>query len=117
VGLSGDAAGAADAGDDGDLVQVQLGALQRPGEAVHRGADAAGRAPDVRHAIHAEEGLHGVGCGHCRVQHAIDNGFTHRAASRMAFRMTSGLCTVPPACVTETTLARPAVWRSTSWTI
>src|ERR1019366_9399448 len=117
VGVSGDATRAADTGDDGDLVQVQLGALQRPGEAVHRGADAAGRAPYVRHAVHAEEGLYRIGRGHRRVQRAIDNGFTHRAASRMAFRMTSGLCTVPPACGTEMTLARPAVWRSTSWTI
>src|ERR1019366_2528661 len=75
--------------------------------------DAARRAPDVRHAVHAEEGLH-------RIDHSqggIESGFTHWAASRMAFTMTSGLCTVPPACDTAMTLARPAAWRSTSWTI
>src|ERR1019366_7613254 len=117
IGVPGDTAGAADAGDDCHLIQVELGTFQRAGEAVHRGADAARRTPDVRHAVHAEKGLHGVGRGHRRVQRDIDSGFTHRAASRMAFRMTSGLCTVPPACDTGMTLARPAVWRSTSWTI
>ena len=38
----------------------------------------------------------------------FENGFTHRAASTMAFRMTSGLCTLPPAWGTGMTLARPA---------
>ena len=57
VHVAGDAAGAADAGDDGDLVQVELGLDQRAREAVDRGADAAARAPDVRHAVHAQERL------------------------------------------------------------
>ena len=115
--VSGDAAGAADAGNHGDLVQVRLGSEQGAGEAVDRGADAASGTPDVRHAVHAEERLDGV----VRVDRNIDRNFeslfVHRAASTMAFRMASGLCTLPPAWVTGMTLALPAAARATSWTI
>ena len=57
VHVSGDAAGAADAGDDGQIFEIDLGIDQRAGEAVDAGADAASRTPDVRHAVHAQEGF------------------------------------------------------------
>src|SRR5205807_3016421 len=60
IGVAGDTAGAADAGDHGNLIEIELGTLQRAGEAVDGGADAAGRTPDVRHTVHAQVRLYGV---------------------------------------------------------
>ena len=110
VDVAGNASGAADAGDDGQVPGVDLGVDQRAGKGVDAGADAAARTPDVRHAVHAQELFDRI----------LDGQFgqlAHRATSMMAFRMSSGRCTLPPACPTKRTMALPAAARSTSRTI
>ena len=118
AGVAGDAAGAADSGDDGHLVQIGLGIEQRAREAVDGGADAASGAPDVRHAVHAQERLDRIdGVRRNLVGNFERQVFGHRTASVIALRMASGLCTLPPAWVTGMTLALPSTARATSWTI
>ena len=60
VHVAGDASGAANAGHDGNILQVQVGLGQRAGEGVDAGADAASRTPDVRHALGAQERFHRI---------------------------------------------------------
>ncbi len=111
--------GTADSRDYGDLVEVGLGFEQRAREAVDGGSDAAAGTPDVGHAVHAEEGLDGIG------GLGLNGDGAHRDASRMAARICSGWCTLPPAWVTGMTRGlrtdRPGglshTARSTSWTI
>jgi hypothetical protein len=96
-GISGDASRAADPGDHRDLIQVGLRIEQRAGEAVDCRADAASGTPDVRHAIHAQERFYRVVRFHRDLIRNFEGCFVHRAASTMAFRITFGSCTVPPA--------------------
>ena len=107
AGVAGHAAGAADAGDDGHAVQVGFGIDEGAGEAVDGGADAAAGAPDVRHAVHAQEWLDGI----------LRSDFDHSAASRMASRICCGSCTLPPAWGMGITRVCPRAARSTSQTI
>src|SRR3954468_2444080 len=94
-----------------------MGSEKGSGETVYGGADAAPGTPDVRHTVHTEERLDGVGRIHRNVDRDFEGMVVHRTASRIAFRMTSGLCTLPPAWLTGITLARPFTARATSWTI
>ena len=55
--VAGHAPGTADARDQGQRLQIDFRFDERAGERVHGGADAASRAPDVRHAIAAQEWL------------------------------------------------------------
>src|SRR5271165_2202336 len=106
--VAGNASGAADARHDGDVLQVHVGFGQRAGERVDASTDAASRTPDVRHALGAQKRFHRIDrYGRCR----------HRATSMMAWRISSGRCTLPPACPTKRTAALPATARSTSRTI
>jgi hypothetical protein len=78
---------APDTGNHGDLIEVRVGSEKGSGETVDSRSDAASGTPDVRHAIHAEEGLDGV----MRVDRDVDGVFegllVHRAASTMALRI------------------------------
>src|ERR1700756_2291938 len=105
--VSGDASRASDAGNQRNRLQVDFRFDERSSEAVHGGADAASRTPDMRHAIGAQEGLDRIG----NVKNA------HRLASTITFRMSSGRWTLPPACGTANVLAFPLAARSTSRTI
>src|SRR5262245_34937527 len=90
VNVSSNAPGAADTRDYRYLLQVHLGIDQRACEAVNRRTDTASGTPDVRHAFAAQERLDRV------LWVDIDCRCCHRATSRIVFRMSSGLCTVPP---------------------
>src|SRR5258705_9827060 len=105
--VTGDAAGAADTGHQSKRLQINLRFNQRPRETIHRAPDTAAWTPDVRHALGAQEGFDRVG----------DVEDVHRLASRIAFRMSSGRCTLPPACGTGSVFALPPAARSTSRTI
>ena len=68
--VTGYAAATANAGDDGDLVEVLLRLLQRGCERADRRPDAAGGALDMRHAVHAQQPCHRMGMFRCqRVRH------------------------------------------------
>src|SRR5271166_380931 len=110
IDVSGDAARATDAGYDGEVLGVDLGVNQRVSEGVDAGANTAARTPDVGNAVHPQELFH-------RVVGGQFGQIAHRATSRMACRMSSGRCTLPPACPTKRTVALPATARSTSRTI
>src|ERR1019366_5345778 len=108
--VAGNPPAATDAGDNGDVSGVNLGIDERVDEGVDAGANAAARTPDVGNAVHAQEGFHWVLGSHF-------GQLAHRATSRMVCRMSSGRCTLPPACPTKRTIALPAAARSTSRTI
>ena len=82
VHVAGDASGAADAGDNRQVLDVDVGIHQGAREGIHAGADAAAGAPDVRDAIVAQERIGYVG---------MNGKGRHRATSMMACRICSGL--------------------------
>ena len=57
--------------------RFDLGFDQRPGETVDRGADAAARTPDVRHAVHAQERLDGIRPGSSNSSSIQSSGCLH----------------------------------------
>src|SRR5271157_5791457 len=82
IDVSGDASGAADTGDDRQVLDVDLGVDQSASEGVYAGSDTAAGAPDVGDALGTQE----------RVSDIVVNGKgRHRATSMMAFKMSSGL--------------------------
>src|SRR4030066_1141785 len=105
--ISGASSCAADAGHDRHLIQIKFTLFQRVGERSDHRADAATGAPDVRDTVHPEEILHRV---------PLFYGFLcfHRAASLIAFRMSSGSWTQPPQWGTPIAGDRPKAQRSTS---
>jgi hypothetical protein len=79
----------ADARNQGQRLQIDFRFDERPGERVYGRADAASRAPDVRHAIAAQEGLDRV--DDVIIQNAWNQTFGHRLASTITLRMSLGL--------------------------
>src|ERR1700726_3821325 len=108
-----DAPGATDPRHQRQRLEIDLRINERAREGVYRGADTAAWAPDVRHAVAAQEWLYGIGSVVGRVTQNVQ----HRLASTIAFRISSGLCTPPPACDTAKVFAFPLAARSTSRTI
>ena len=93
------------------VLEVDLGFDQRAGEAVDGGADAA--------AGHQMCGMRSMRRNGSTGLRSV-NGIHEQLSSRrllMAFRISSGLCTLPPACGTRMVLALPPAARSTSRTI
>src|SRR3954451_17388350 len=78
---------------DSYAVQVCIGFYQSARETIDGCADAAARTPDMRHPVHAQEGLDRIGAAAIQFDFlvaAVAAGkITHFAPSRMAFRISS----------------------------